>query len=153
MDMKLADWARETGVSYRTAWRWWRAGILPVPAYQTESGSIIVEPPGATETDRRAAIYARIDEGRERPWLDSQVSRLAEWAAILELNVAAVVREAGSLRQPRLVELLEDSSVRVILVERIDRLCLGGARLVQAALRADGRQVLTLDPPGAGRRF
>lgn len=38
--MKLADYAREVGVSYRTAWRWWKSGALN--GYQLPSGTIII---------------------------------------------------------------------------------------------------------------
>lgn len=41
--MKLKDWADLTGVRYLTAYRWFKDGKLPVPAYQTESGTIIVQ--------------------------------------------------------------------------------------------------------------
>ncbi|MDA8102250.1 MAG: IS607 family transposase, partial [Nitrospiraceae bacterium] len=30
--MKLAEWARDNGVSRQSAARWFHAGILPVPA-------------------------------------------------------------------------------------------------------------------------
>lgn len=43
--MKLKDWADKTGVKYLTAYRWFKAGTLPVKAYQTDSGTIIVEDP------------------------------------------------------------------------------------------------------------
>lgn len=42
-DMKLKEWADKTGVAYLTAYRWFKSGKFPVPAYQTESGTIIVE--------------------------------------------------------------------------------------------------------------
>jgi hypothetical protein len=42
--MKLKDWADQTGVKYLTAYRWFKNGTLPVPAYQTQTGTIIVEP-------------------------------------------------------------------------------------------------------------
>ncbi len=29
--MKLSEWAKLQGVSYRTAWRWFKSGGLPVP--------------------------------------------------------------------------------------------------------------------------
>jgi putative resolvase len=29
--MKLSDWARANGISYKTAWLWWKRGKLPVP--------------------------------------------------------------------------------------------------------------------------
>lgn len=41
--MKLKDWADKTGVKYLTAYRWFKAGTLPVPSYQTDSGTIIVD--------------------------------------------------------------------------------------------------------------
>lgn len=41
--MKLNDWAKKTGIKYLTAYRWFKAGTLPVQAYQTDSGTIIVQ--------------------------------------------------------------------------------------------------------------
>jgi predicted site-specific integrase-resolvase len=40
--MKLADWARANGLTYKTAWRMWAAGKLPVRAEQLPTGSVIV---------------------------------------------------------------------------------------------------------------
>lgn len=51
--MKLSEWAKENGVSYKTAWRWFKNGTLPVPAEQTESGTILVKKPKA---ERRLLI-------------------------------------------------------------------------------------------------
>ncbi len=52
--MKLSDWAERQGIHYMTAWRWWKAGKLPVPAHQTESGSILVDM--ASEAPGRTAV-------------------------------------------------------------------------------------------------
>lgn len=41
--MKLKEWAEKTGIKYLTAYRWFKAGTLPVKAYQTDSGTIIVQ--------------------------------------------------------------------------------------------------------------
>lgn len=41
--MKLADWAKKQGIAYLTAYRWFKDGKLPVEAYQSESGTIIVK--------------------------------------------------------------------------------------------------------------
>ena len=38
--MKLSQYAKQVGVSYKTAYRWYRAGSLD--AYQTDTGIIIV---------------------------------------------------------------------------------------------------------------
>lgn len=47
--MKLKEWADRTGVKYLTAYRWFKAGTLPVKAYQTDSGTIIVDDPDFSE--------------------------------------------------------------------------------------------------------
>jgi predicted site-specific integrase-resolvase len=41
--MKLSTWAKQQGISYRTAWNWFKAGKLPVPSVQTKTGTILVE--------------------------------------------------------------------------------------------------------------
>lgn len=41
--IKLSKWAKQEGISYRTAWNWFRAGKLPVPAIQMPSGMILVD--------------------------------------------------------------------------------------------------------------
>lgn len=41
--MKLSDWAKTQGISYLTAYRWFKNGTLPVKAYQSDSGTIIVQ--------------------------------------------------------------------------------------------------------------
>jgi len=42
--MKLSAWAKEQGVSYRTALTWFHAGKLPVPARRLPTGTILVDP-------------------------------------------------------------------------------------------------------------
>jgi hypothetical protein len=41
--MKLSEWAKKQGVSYKTAWRWFKDGRLPVDAEQVPSGTIIIK--------------------------------------------------------------------------------------------------------------
>jgi len=41
--MKLSDWAKKQGISYLTAYRWFKDGRLPIKAYQSDSGTIIVQ--------------------------------------------------------------------------------------------------------------
>jgi len=51
--MKLADWARNQGIDYQTAYRWFRAGILPVPSKQLPTGTILVEAEESLEASLR----------------------------------------------------------------------------------------------------
>jgi hypothetical protein len=48
--MKLSDWAKKQGISYLTAYRWFKGGSLPVEAYQSDSGTIIVDDPNFSES-------------------------------------------------------------------------------------------------------
>ncbi|XWK88925.1 MAG: hypothetical protein U7127_02335 [Phormidium sp.] len=68
--MKLSDYAKHLGVSYQTAWRWWKAGTLPHPATQAESGTVIVDFAPETEsiiTDKiKVAIYARVSSSENK---------------------------------------------------------------------------------------
>src|ERR1700751_5851193 len=60
--MKLAEWARRQGLDDKTAYRWFRAGILPVPSKQFPPATILVEPVPLAEK-RGAAVYARVSSG------------------------------------------------------------------------------------------
>jgi predicted site-specific integrase-resolvase len=41
--MKLSEWARQQGLTYKTAWRMFHDGNLPVPAEQLSTGTIVVQ--------------------------------------------------------------------------------------------------------------
>lgn len=41
--MKLKEWADKCGITYLTAYKWFKAGTLPVKAYQAQSGTIIID--------------------------------------------------------------------------------------------------------------
>jgi predicted site-specific integrase-resolvase len=38
--MKLSVWAKKQGISYTTAWRWFRDGRLPVRVEQMATGTV-----------------------------------------------------------------------------------------------------------------
>jgi putative resolvase len=147
--VKLSAWAEREGIHYMTAWRWWKAGKLPVPAYQTPSGSIIVELPVPGSQPGRTVVYTRVSSHDQRADLDRQLARLTRWAAQEGLQVAEVVAEVGSGlngRRTKLRRLLADPAVTTIVVEHRDRLARFGVEQLDAALAAHGRRVLVADP-------
>lgn len=119
--MKLKDYAAQQGISYRTAWRWWKLGKLP--GHQMDTGTILVdvEPPGPTVPKAtRVAIYARVSSAENKPNLDSQAERLVAYCAAKGYQEALVVKEIGSGvndARPKLLALLEDPSIGLIVVE------------------------------------
>jgi putative resolvase len=140
--MKLKDYARQQGISYRTAWRWWKAGKLP--GHQMDTGTILIEtePPAASHVSQRAAIYARVSSAENKSNLDSQAERLAAYCTARGYQVAKVVKEVGSGvndARPKLLALLEDQSIGLIIVEHKDRLTRFGFRYLDTLLKSQGR--------------
>lgn len=41
--IKLSVWAKQNDITYRTAWNWFKQGKMPCKAFQTASGTILVE--------------------------------------------------------------------------------------------------------------
>lgn len=148
--MKLAAWARANGVHPRTAYRWFRQGRMPVPARRLPSGTILVEVPGTDGVPQRnAVLYARVSAHDQRADLDRQVARLSAWAAGQGIAVAEVVTEIGSGmdgRRLRLRRLLADPAATMVVVEHRDRLARFGVEHVEAALSAQGRRLVVVDP-------
>lgn len=146
--MKLSAWAKLQGVSYKTAWRMWKAGTLPVPAEQLATGTVIVH---AVERGSAGgvALYARVSSSDQRGDLDRQVARLAVFAAEKSLRVEEVVKEVGSGMNGHrrgLMHLLRSPDVTTVVVEHRDRLMRFGFEYVEAALAAQGRTVVVIDP-------
>jgi putative resolvase len=146
--VKLAEWARRTGVHPQTAYRWFREGTMPVPARRLPSGTIMVE---VAETAPRGQVivYARVSSAEQRSDLDRQVARLTTWATGQGMVVSRVVTEVGSAlngRRKKFLGLLRDPDVATIVVEHRDRFARFGAEYVEAALTAQGRRLLVVDP-------
>ena len=145
--MKLNVWAKQNGLSYKGAYRMWKAGQLPVPAEQLPTGTILVRPPVAAP-EGGVALYARVSSADQKPDLERQVARLAVYAAEKNWRVTEIVKEVGSgLNGHRrgLMRLLRTPSVTTVVVEHRDRLMRFGFEYVEAALAAQGRAVFVVD--------
>ncbi len=141
--MKLSDWARQQGVSYLTAWRWFKTGKLPVPARQLPTGTILVDEP---TPHGRTVLYARVSSADQKEDLERQVRRLEEFAREQGWADFEVVTEVGFPRRcKKLLRLLRDPKVSRVVVERRDRLTQYGFDLVEAALAAAGRRVVVVN--------
>src|SRR5208282_2593957 len=110
--MKLSTWAKKQGISYRTAWRWFKSGILPVPSKQLSNGTIIVTEHSEASV-QHVAIYARVSSADQKKDLEGQVARLVEFANQKGLSVSKTFTEIGSGlngHRPKLMKLLLDNS-------------------------------------------
>ncbi|WP_239395728.1 IS607 family transposase [Frankia sp. CiP3] len=146
--MNLKQWAEREGVHHVTAYRWFREGTLPVPARRV-GRLILVEPEAVERPTGLTAVYARVSSADQKADLDRQVARVTAWAAGQNLPVGKVVTEVGSAlngHRRRFLALLRDPDVATIVVEHRDRFARFGAEYVEAALAAQGRRLLVVDP-------
>lgn len=143
--MKLSVWAELQGISYKTAWRMWKAKTLPVPAHQLPTGTVVVD---AQRNADVVALYARVSSSDQKADLDRQLSRLTEHAVANKMVIVDAVKEIGSgLNGHRkgMMRLLGNAQVQIILVEHRDRLMRFGFEYVESALAAQGRKVLVME--------
>ncbi|MCB0933909.1 MAG: IS607 family transposase [Mycobacterium sp.] len=146
--MNLAAWAERNGVARVTAYRWFRAGLLPVPARRV--GRLILVEESVAETGRagQTAVYARVSSPDQKSDLDRQVARVTVWATGQQIRVDKVVTEVGSAlngRRRKFLALLRDPAVTRIVVEHRDRFCRFGSEDVEAALAAQGGELVVVD--------
>lgn len=141
--MKLSTYAKQTGVSYKTAWRWYKAGTLD--AYKTETGTVIVRDKADVKPiTGRIALYARVSSIGQKEDLDRQMQRLKDYAAAKGYQVSKEVVEIASGlndKRPKLEKLLADISIGTIVVENRDRLTRFGAHYIETLLEAQGRHL------------
>jgi putative resolvase len=122
---------------------------MPVPAWRLPSGTIMVDVAGDASQDSAVVVYARVSSAGQKTDLDRQVARVTQWATGQNLTVSRVVTEVGSAlngRRKKFLALLRDPAVTAIVVEHRDRFARFGAEYVEAALTAQGRRLLVVDP-------
>jgi putative resolvase len=141
--MKLSQYAKQNGISYKTAWRWYKAGTLD--AYQTETGTVIVRDKADVKPlTGRIALYARVSSLGQKEDLERQIQRLKDYAAAKGYQVSKEVTEIASGlndKRPKLEKLLADTSIGTIVVENRDRLTRFGSHYIETLLQAQGRHL------------
>ena len=134
--MKLSDYAKKTGISYRTAWRWWKQGNLT--GYQLPSGTIIITDDNHSKPDLIACIYARVSSAENKDNLDRQADRLKDYAVARGYKIYKVVKEVGSGlndNRQQLAKILVDPNYNVLIVEHKDRLARFGTNYLEILLK------------------
>ena len=144
--MKLSAYARHIGVSYRTAWRWFKAGKLT--GFQADTGTIIVTDPTPEKAHVVApcqvAIYTRVSAAENKANLEGQAHRLQDYCAAKGYQVVAVVKEIGSGvndARPKLLKLLTTPTITLIVVEHKDRLTRFGFNYIEQLLKLQDRRI------------
>lgn len=146
--MKLSDYAKQAGVRYETAWRWFRDG--KIKGHRVGQHTIIITEGAAA----KGAIYARVSAAENRPNLDTQAERLVAYCAARGYQVSQIVKEVGSGvndSRPKLLKVLRDPQVGVSVVEHNERLTRFGFRSLETLLALHGRGIEVVNLAENGR--
>ena len=145
--MRLSVYAEKTGVTYKTAFRWWKAGKLD--AYQMDTGTIIVREPATSAEKLQVALYARVSSADQKEDLERQMQRLKDYAASKGYQVTKMVSEQASGlndRRPKLMKLLTVASVGIVVIEHRDRLTRFGFNYIEQLMQMQGRRLEVIFP-------
>jgi predicted site-specific integrase-resolvase len=138
--MKLSDYAKSKGVSYRTAWRMWKRGELK--AVQLPSGTVIVD--NSTPNIQGVVIYARVSSAENKSNLESQAERLTRYCEAKGYQITGIVKEVGSGvndNRKKLIKLLNEDDYHLIVVEHKDRLTRVGFNYLKVLLNKQGKDI------------
>ncbi|MCX8076517.1 MAG: IS607 family transposase [Aquificaceae bacterium] len=154
LSMKLSDYAKKKGVSYRTAWRWFKAGYIK--GEQLPTGTIIVyEEEKEKSQGDRCIIYARVSSKQRKEDLEIQVQRLKEYATKKGYQILTVVKEVASDvsdKRQGLINLLQRNDYDILLVEHKEKLLRFGFSYLKALLKKQGKRVEVMDSSGEDRQ-
>jgi putative resolvase len=124
--MKLSEYAKKLGISYRTAWRYY----------------IVREE--LRDVQKRAAIYCRVSSAENKSNLELQKNRLLVYCAAKGYYVSRVVTETGSGindSRNKWLSLLQDKQINLIVVEHKDRFTRFGFNAYKILLHNEDRDV------------
>ncbi len=140
--MKLSEYAHQVGVTYRTAWRWFKDGKLR--GYQMDTGTIIITEAEETRLPQKVAVYARVSSNEMKENLNRQAERLVQYCLAKGWQVQKVVKEVGSGvndNRKQFLGLLADSTINVIVIEHKDQATRFGFAYLDTLLAQQNRRI------------
>jgi putative resolvase len=119
----LGRWAKRCGISYRTAWRWFRDNRLPddVVAEQMPTGTILIRDgriPRSSEQVEQAVIYARINPRQHQSSMQQQIEACRSFCVARGWTITKIVREVApgvGLQRIKLARLIEQRTPRLVI--------------------------------------
>ena len=151
--MKLSKYAKIHGLTYRTAYNHFKAGLIE-NAYQLPSGTVIIKDDNCStrkeEKELKVATYARVSTSENKSNMETQSNRVVSYANAKGYKISKIVKEIASGlndKRPKLIDLLNDKTIDIIIVEHTDRLTRFGFNYIQTLLELDGRKIEVINPP------
>jgi putative resolvase len=122
--MKLSHWAKLNGITYVTAYNWFKNGKLPVKAIQTSTGTILIENEKLISNTPNVVIYCRVSNQSRKEEMEYQIKRCQDYCLAKGYSINKIFKEVASGMNDNRKELIKmiNSSPTIIIVENKDRL-------------------------------
>lgn len=146
MKIKLSRWAKENGVCYHTAHKWFHEGKI-LNAIQLSTGTILVETSSAKEKDEKIFIYARVSNQSRKKEMQYQVDRICEFASANGYSIDKIFKEIASGMNDNRREFWKmiEAGPTKIIIENKDRLTRFGFKYLENLLSAQGCQIIVIN--------
>ncbi len=147
--MKLSTWAKQNGISYQTAFRWFKNGKMPCKVEQMPTGTIIVHENLDNSNDKQTNVYVytRVSTYERKDCLVGQSERCVEFANANGLAVDKTIKEIASGmndKRKKLMKMLADKPTHII-IEHKDRLTRFGFNYIEQLLSQQGCEIIVLN--------
>jgi putative resolvase len=134
--MKLSEWAKKQGISYQTAWTWFKNNQIP-NAVKMKTGTILVNEQPTQSKNDNVVIYARVSNQNRKKELEYQVDRITNFTMSQGLSIKKIYKEIASGmndHRPQFWKMI-DNNPSCIVIENKDRLTRFGFNYLQRLLK------------------
>jgi predicted site-specific integrase-resolvase len=145
--MKLNDWAKEQGINYLTAYRWFKKGLIP-NSRQIETGTILVDKNNLVNQEcDKVCIYCRVSSPSRKKELEYQVQRCIDFCTSRGYEITKIYKEVASGMNDKRRELhkLLDNSHMAIVVEHKDRFTRFGFNIFEKLLEKQNCKLIVIN--------
>ena len=147
MKIKLSKWAKNNGLTYRTAYQYFIDGRLD--AIQLDTGTILVsEEDVKKKVEEKTVIYCRESSSENKPALENQLKRCSDFCAAKGWVISKTIKEIGSGlndKRPKFLEIIEDKTITRIVVEHKDRFGRFGLEPIRRLLALNGKELFIIN--------
>jgi len=146
--IKLSKYANNNCITYQTAFKHWNKGILDGKQLSTGTILIKVEEEEVVNEELKVVTYARVSSSQNKKNLEKQSERLVSYANAKGYKIHKVVTEIGSGlndERKKLQSILEDESIKIIIVEHKDRFSRFGMKYIELLLKKQGREIIIIN--------
>jgi predicted site-specific integrase-resolvase len=150
--IKLSKWAKIHGLTYRTAHRHFRNGLISNETKELPSGGLFVlnETTEQETTTKDCIVYCRVSSPNKKDDLKRQVERCNEFATTNNYNIVKSYKEiASGMNDNRreLNKIFNELSTRnfTLIVENKDRLTRFGFNYIEKYINDMGSKLLIIN--------